>query len=112
MAIDDEFSVRVSQEDGGPVEHVAGELDLAARDLVTEAIDGVREGADRLVLDLTAVTFVDSGGLQAVLGAFSAQREAGGELVLRRPSPPVLRILEMTGIAAAIPIEAEAPTSP
>ena len=61
----------------------AGELDLAAAPVVREQLEAAAAtGARRVVLDMTAVTFVDSSALRELLRADGALRRAGGVLVL------------------------------
>ena len=68
-----------------------GEIDLAAERQLSEAL---REaiGSGIKVVDLSAVTFIDSTGLRTILSA--AQSLNGqGPLVLERPSRSVARLL-------------------
>ena len=88
---------------GAAVVTLHGELDAhdapRLRELFTgamEALDGVR--APRLVLDLTAVEFLDSTALGTMIGALRRTREAGGELVVVLPETSARRIFEITGL--------------
>ena len=47
-----------------------------------------------LVLDLSAVKFMDSSGLAVILRQSMRRRDAGGSLHIRKPSEPVRRLLE------------------
>ena len=58
-----------------------------------------------VVLVLEEVTFLDSSGLQGMVDAHQAARERGDNLILRRPSPPVCRVLEMTDLNGVFVIE-------
>ena len=49
-----------------------------------------------LVVDLDAVTFVDSSGLGALIGGLKAARQAGGDLRIARPGEQARAILELT----------------
>lgn len=51
-----------------------------------------------LTIDLSAVTFLDSTGLGAILDADRAVRAAGGRLELVGLQPTVRRVLEVTGV--------------
>ena len=62
----------------------------------------------RLVVDLTAVNFLASIGIRAVLGNAKAAQRNGGRMVLYVGSnPAVTRTLEATGIDALIPTFAD-----
>jgi anti-sigma B factor antagonist len=87
---------------------VEGEIDLYSapqlRDAVLAAVEG---GADHVVIDLSAVPFMDSSGLGVVVACLKRLREAGGELAVVTPagSPPT-KLLSLTGLDQAIPTHA------
>ncbi len=76
-----------------------GEVDMETADeiagVVRTALDA---GYTRLALDLSQVTFMDSQGLNALIGGRNEVLAAGGSLVSRDPSPAVCRVLELTGL--------------
>ena len=51
-----------------------------------------------VVLDLSGTAFLDSSGLRAILTAHRKMAGAKGSLLLRAPSEPVTRLLEITGL--------------
>lgn len=51
-----------------------------------------------LVVDLSGVTFIDSAGLGALVGAHRRMREAGGRMRIVRPPALVARAFELTGL--------------
>jgi anti-sigma B factor antagonist len=56
-------------------------------------------GAEELVVvDLAEITFIDSAGLGALVGAHRRMREAGGRLRIVRPPALVARAFELTGL--------------
>ncbi|MFA5884688.1 MAG: STAS domain-containing protein [Acidimicrobiia bacterium] len=78
-----------------------GEIDLASSPEFREAIHGlVDDGVRRLVIDLDAVSFIDSSGLGVLVGALKRVQEQGedGGLVLRGLSGPALRVFEIAGL--------------
>ena len=81
-----------------------GELDMAAAFRMEHEADRLlaRRGADRLVVDLAAVTFVDSAGLGALLAIRDRSRELGIEFALVNPSAPVRRMLELSGTSGLL----------
>ncbi len=75
---------------------------------------GVRGDADklifetrpeRLVLDLSGVSFMDSSGLGLIMGRYSLIKELGGTLILRSPTAAVTKILSLAGMERVIKIE-------
>jgi anti-anti-sigma factor len=75
-----------------------GEVDVATAPEVDRQAQALwAEGAERLVLDLSAVTFFDSSGLRLLIRLQTlAHEHPPRALLLERCSPPVLRVLELT----------------
>jgi anti-sigma B factor antagonist len=82
---------------------ISGELDgLSAPDLEAEIKDA-KNGCNRLVLDLTELTFVDSIGLSVLLTAKRLSREDSFELfVIPSEHDEVTRVLALTETAKAL----------
>src|SRR2546430_817775 len=73
---------------------LAGELDMStARELASSIDSELRLGGD-IVLDLSALTFMDSTGLQVLIRC-ALELERRGRLVLRAPNRLVRSILEL-----------------
>ena len=91
----------------GDVVHVCpvGEIDL---DTVSEVRDRIYElraaGFKRLILDLRAVTFLDSTGIRLVLEADASARADGLDFGLIEGPAKVQRALEVTGLRSALPL--------
>jgi anti-sigma B factor antagonist len=77
-----------------------GELDLAARPTLDEAVDTAVEPGpvETLVVDFTRVRFADSTTLAWLVGAEARMRDAGGRLVAVATPGPVLDLLHLTGL--------------
>ncbi|MEU2546973.1 STAS domain-containing protein [Streptomyces roseolus] len=83
---------------------VGGELDMeTAAGLQDRLSEQFGHGRRRLVLDLSALDFMDSSGLNVLIRAVNRVRESGGDLYLAAPTPAVRRILEITGVTMTIP---------
>ena len=87
---------------------VAGELDVHG---VTAAhkqlLELVLAPGDQLVLDLSAVTFMDSTGIRLILQAREHALRNGAGFVLVRGPQPVMRVLELVGLDAQLDIVAQ-----
>lgn len=59
-----------------------------------------------LVIDLAAVTFLDSSALGALVGALRRLRERAGHLRIVRPEGNAARIFELTGLDAVLDLYA------
>ena len=82
---DFQFEVRSSREGGTAVVEVFGEFDMATAPQVAAAIDGVRSGAQRVVVDLGAATFLDSAAINCLIHCQSELDRSKGR-VRRRES--------------------------
>jgi anti-sigma B factor antagonist len=89
---------------GGCVVRVAGELDCATAGLMGEALSlaSVIPG-DRLVVDVSSLTFMGVAGLRVLLAAHDRLVTAGGGgLVVRGASGIVRRVFELTGLSVLL----------
>ena len=92
MGAVDGFTLRVEENGQGPVVWVSGDLDIATAPLLRDCLEGC--DGQRVTIDLSGVTFLDSGGL-AVLT--ERHLKVGPEsLVLRGVQPAQMKILEIT----------------
>ena len=83
---------------------VEGELDLAAAPHLKWAlVDQFGAGRSQLVLDLSAVTFMDSTALGVLIG-IDRNLSHGERLAIACPQPDVAKIFELTGLYAALKI--------
>ena len=85
---------------------VAGEIDQATVDrlraAVTAAFDQLRDG-EILVIDLTAVTFFGSPGLQALVDVTEAAQQRREPLrIVVDHTRPVIRPLQITGLGQVL----------
>jgi anti-sigma B factor antagonist len=82
-----------------------GELDLDTAPQLDQELAAVRAtGADRLVLDMRALTFMDSTGLRLVIRWDTEAREQGFEFAIV-PGPEVVqRVFRLTGMDEHLPV--------
>lgn len=75
---------------------VKGEIDLATGPDLREALaDAVDHAVPRVVVDLSAVTFMDSTGFNLLLGAWRAVEAAGGDICLVGACDSVRRVFDL-----------------
>lgn len=79
-------SLELEHLDEGLHARVGGELDLATCDDVRRRLQPALLQAGRSVLDLSAVSFIDSAGLRMLIQLASALRKEGRTLVLIPPA--------------------------
>jgi anti-anti-sigma factor len=75
-----------------------GELDLYTAPGLREALQPECAEGGRLVLEVSAVEFVDSSGLNTLLGLYHDTTAAGGTFELVGASASLRRVLEITSL--------------
>lgn len=94
-------AVRVTSEDAGGrvVVTVSGEVDVSSADALRDELRLlVDEGHTDLVVDLSAVSFMDSTGLGVLVGTLKRVRLAGGRLDLVVDGDRLVRLFELTAL--------------
>ena len=95
--------------DAGPTTVIAlsGELDPATAPTLEKAVAGLvaDESVSHVVLDLSAVSFLDSSGLRALVSSRDQLAARGATMALRRPTANTRRVLDITGLSDAIDVE-------
>ena len=79
--------------------HVRGEVDMSSAGQLAEFLSGVlADGATKVVIDASDISFLDSTGLRVLVDVATRLEAAGGTLVVEPMSSNVRRVLEMTGL--------------
>lgn len=92
---------------------VGGEHDIATKVTLAVAIARAAQRDDApLLIDLSAVTFLDASTVGAIVGSRNRLRLRGRSLELRAPSPPALRVLYLCGLTDLIRRECVQPADP
>ncbi|WP_336208659.1 STAS domain-containing protein [Nonomuraea sp. LPB2021202275-12-8] len=106
------FAITIEQFGDTAVVGLTGELDTTRCAEVDDALSGIiSEGRVHLIIDVTGLTFCDSMGLRTFLEFAGRATKAGGWLRLAGVHGVVKRLLEVTGVAFAIPMDPDVPTA-
>jgi anti-sigma B factor antagonist len=81
---------------------LAGECDLSARDDCTTVLLSAVGAAPTVVVDLGAVTFLDSSGVHALITAHHAALARGGRLSVVNAGGVVAHVLDLTGVGGLL----------
>lgn len=84
--------------------HVTGEVDLASKHLLEEALANLGVEPRNLMVDLRGVTFIDSMGLAMLLRIDRLCTANGGSLALAAPSENVRKLLKMAQLDEVLTI--------
>jgi anti-sigma B factor antagonist len=97
MNYSEKFDISVVDVGDVHVVRPTGELDMVSADFLTERL--VEVAGSTVVVDLSGLSFMDSSGIAALIRAKVRMENDGDSLVVSRPRPNVLRVLEVTGLA-------------
>jgi anti-sigma B factor antagonist len=102
------FEVTVQRHDAAATLMVSGELDLATAPQLSSIV--AKHGDARLlVLDLNAVTFIDSTGVRVLIEADRACANSGARLVVLTGDGPVRRVLDLCNLAERLTLVTDHP---
>jgi anti-sigma B factor antagonist len=86
---------------GTQIVTLRGELDSSNAISLEAAVTSIAAGhPQRLIFDLTGLSFMDSAGIAILINTATKT-----SVSLRNPSPIIRRVLEATGLADVLPIE-------
>jgi anti-sigma B factor antagonist len=103
--MEQEFRIEERIDGRVPVLTVTGEIDVATAPQLRESLHGVIvQGQATVVLDLLAVTFLDSTALGVLVGGLKRCRELGGELHVVVADDRIRKIFEITGLDKVFPL--------
>jgi anti-sigma B factor antagonist len=102
------FEVTVQRDDGVATITVGGELDLATVPQLSAAV-AEHHDAGLLVLDLTAVTFIDSTGVRVLIQTHRRCARSGSRLAVLAGDGPVRRLLELCKLDGRLALGTEHP---
>jgi stage II sporulation protein AA (anti-sigma F factor antagonist) len=105
------YDVTLAERDGETVVVMAGEVDLHAAAPLWDAFRRILDGQERLLLDMTAVTFIDSSGVNVLLRAYDELGRREGAVVLLSPSATALRVLKMAGVEGCFTVSPGPPAA-
>ena len=99
-----DFEVTVRRSSGTAVVQVAGELDLASAPTLADMLRDLEPTCDRVILDLSRLTFIDSTGLRLAIAEHRRAELDGFDFVVAGATAPILRVLRVTGLDVALPM--------
>jgi anti-anti-sigma factor len=96
-----------TREGGGHVvARLSGELDAVDAADGAAAITAIMTPGQCLIVDMTALGFIDCCALRALLAVQKLARQEGGDLLLAAPGGSALRLLALTGWDGMISVHA------
>ncbi|EFL37643.1 STAS domain-containing protein [Streptomyces fungicidicus] len=88
---------------------VEGYLDVdTATEFQHHLANQLHHGRRHFLLDLSAVPFMDSSGMNIILRVYQEARDLPGSVHIISPTPAVRRILDLTGVSITVPVSESA----
>lgn len=94
--------------DGYAVAAVRGELDVTSSADAMPAIAALVVRHQVVIVELSALEFMDCGALGVLLRVRRLARQSGGDVLLAAPAANVLRLLSLTGMNEVFGVHASA----
>ena len=99
------FAVRSRQADGITVVDIGGEVDIETAPRMRAALAAAIDAGQPVVVDLGAVTFMDSFGFGVLAAAHRQGAQAGTPVLLRAVSHRIRNLLGLLGLDEILTIE-------
>ena len=97
------LTIEVQHEPGNAIVTAAGEIDISSVTLLRERLFELAASSRYLVIDLDQVTFIDSAGLSALVGAANRAAAHGGSLHVVCTRPKIRKLFRLTGLDRRLP---------
>ena len=100
------------RQEGTLIAVYTGELDHhAARAAIEQTEDLlVLFPCEKLVLDLSELTFMDSSGIGLIMGRHRTMEAIGGSVIVRDPPPHIRRVIRLSGMERIAQIQIQKPS--
>jgi anti-sigma B factor antagonist len=83
---------------------VVGQIDMGTSPALRKALLESLTGADRVAINLTEVTYIDSSGIASLLEVLQGAQKAKKRIVLFGLTPAVLYVLQLTRLTGVFEI--------
>jgi anti-sigma B factor antagonist len=106
------LAVRSQRQGDTQIIELLGELDIDGAPIARRALrEACAAAAHTVVLDLAALTFMDSSGVHMIVEAQRRLSAENRELVIARSPAQVLRLLELCGLTGVLRLSDRTPTA-
>jgi len=99
-------TVKFDHTESGTICRIMGNLEELTASQFRQDMAQVHARA-RVIFDMSAVPFVDSAGLGALIGVIRRIRESGGDAVVCAVRPSVGRVLDLVGLKRIVAVAAD-----
>ena len=99
------MQVNTTLNDGELLIDVEGRVDTKTSPQLDEKLSILDETIKKIIFDMEKVDYISSSGLRVIIAALKKTRKQNAEVVVRKPQPMVLDVIEATGIDQMVTIE-------
>ena len=89
------MSYEIRNVNGAAVVALTGDVDLQTSPVVRQKLLESLDGHTRVVVDLSAVNYIDSSGVASLVEAFQVSRKKGASFALANVSSAAMRVLSL-----------------
>jgi anti-anti-sigma factor len=101
--MDETLTIEVRHEQGYAFVTAAGEIDISTVTRLRERLFELAASSRHLVIDLDQVTFIDSAGLSALVGAANHAAAHGTSVRVVCACPRIRKLFRLTGLDHRLP---------
>lgn len=85
------------------VARICGELDHSTAKQVRDVLTGaINQGANRVILDMDELYFMDSSGIGVLLGRYNELKKRGGQLCVKNINNQIDKVFRVSGLYQVI----------
>lgn len=94
------MSLKIEYQNGTVSAYLTGEIDHHTAKDIREEIDlKINDVKPKeLILDFSAVSFMDSSGIGLVMGRYKEMHNIGGIVIVQNPSNPIKKVMRLAGL--------------
>jgi len=89
------MTLDVKETDGAALVSLSGDVDLQTSPSVRQGLLDCLETNERVVVDMSGVSYIDSSGVASLVEAFQVSKKKGSIFVLANVSPAALRVFSL-----------------
>jgi anti-sigma B factor antagonist len=104
ISVPDHFELSVERHGEDVIVKLTGEFDIACEEYFEAALRPLEEPGSSVVVDLSALTFMDSTGLNQLIAAHERSGRRGFRLAIVPGDAHIRRTFELTGLDRILPM--------
>ena len=104
ISVPDHFELSVERSGEDVIVKLAGEFDIACEEYFEAALRPLEEPGSSVVIDLSALSFMDSTGISQLIAAHKRSRRRGFRLAIVPGDAHIRRTFELTGLDRLLPM--------